>query len=395
LLKVMTIIGTRPEAIKMAPVIKELNDYPEEIESVVCATAQHREMLDQVLDIFEICPDYDLNLMQAGQSLSQLTARILTALDEVVVKEQPHWVLVQGDTTTVMVASLVAFYHRVSVGHVEAGLRTGDKRQPFPEEINRRVADVLADLYFAPTERNRGNLLREGVPPQAIAVTGNTVIDALMMTARRVRARPLDVPIGSIEGKRLILVTAHRRESFGIPLKSICRALKEIAHQYRDDVHIVYPVHLNPNVFRAVHEALDGVPNISLIEPVDYETFVGLMSRAYLILTDSGGIQEEAPSLGKPVLVLRQVTERPEVVALGAAKLVGTECETIVRETVQLLEDPLVYEEMASVENPYGDGRANQRIVQAILAHSRDTAGDIGEERPLSACLWTPSSRSC
>lgn len=371
MIKVMTVIGTRPEAIKMAPVIKELNKYPEEFESVVCATAQHREMLDQVLHIFDISPDYDLNLMRPNQSLSQLTVRILTALDEVIVKEQPHWVLVQGDTTTVMVASLVAFYHQVKVGHVEAGLRTGDKFQPFPEEINRRIADVLADLYFAPTERNRENLLREGLPPQAIVVTGNTVIDALMMTARRVSERPLGARIGSMDGKRLILVTAHRRENFGTPLANICRALMEIAHQYWDDVHIVYPVHFNPNVFHPVHKMLSGVPNISLIEPVDYETFVSLMSRAYLILTDSGGLQEESPSLDKPVLVLRQLTERPEVTALGAARLVGTEREAIVRETVRLLEDPIAYREMASVANPYGDGRASQRIVQAILAHSK------------------------
>jgi len=369
MIKVMTVIGTRPEAIKMAPVIKELDYYPEAIESVVCTTAQHREMLDQVLSIFDICPDHDLNLMRPDQSLSQLTARILMALDEVIVEERPDWVLVQGDTTTVMVASLVAFYHRVKVGHVEAGLRTGDKSQPFPEEINRRIADVLADLYFAPTERSRENLLREGVPAQAIVVTGNTVIDALMMTARRIGGHPLDAPIGNIDGKRLILVTVHRRESFGAPLANICRALAEIAHRYRDDVHIVYPVHPNPNVWHPVHEMLGGVPGVSLIEPVDYEAFVDLMSRAYLILTDSGGLQEEAPSLDKPVLVLRQVTERPEVIALGAARLVGTECEPIVRETVTLLEDPVAYGKMASVANPYGDGRASQRIVQAILAY--------------------------
>jgi UDP-N-acetylglucosamine 2-epimerase (non-hydrolysing) len=380
MIKVLSVIGTRPEAVKMSPVIKELEEYPDEITSVVCATAQHREMLDQVLNIFDVSPDYDLNLMRPDQSLSQLTARILTALDEVIVEERPHWVLVQGDTTTVMVASLVAFYHRVKVGHVEAGLRTGDKFQPFPEEINRRIADVLADLYFAPTERNRENLLREGVPPQVIVVTGNTVVDALMMTARRVSERPLDACIGSIDGKRLILVTAHRRENFGTQLANICCALMEIAHQYRDDVHIVYPVHFNPNVFHPVHEMLDGVPNISLIEPVDYETFVGLMSRAYLILTDSGGLQEESPSLDKPVLVLRQVTERPEVTALGAARLVGTECETIVRETVRLLEDPVAYREMASVANPYGDGRASQRIVQAIRTHSKGLSEEHGGE---------------
>jgi len=372
-MKVMTVIGTRPEAIKMAPVIKELNNYPGEVESVVCTTAQHRKMLDQVLNVFGISPDYDLNLMRPGQNLSQLTARILIALEEVIVAERPEWVLVQGDTTTVMATSLVAFYHRTKVGHVEAGLRTGDKFQPFPEEINRRVTDVLADLYFAPTKRNRENLLREGVPAQAIVVTGNTVIDALMMTARRVSKRPLDARIGVIDGKRLILVTAHRRENFGTPLRNICRALMEIAQQYRNDIHIVYPVHLNPDIFQPVHEMLGNVSNISLIEPVDYETFVSLMSRAYLILTDSGGIQEEAPSLNKPVLVLRRVTERPEAAALGAIRLVGTEYEIIVHETVRLLEDQAAYREMASVTNPYGDGCASQRIVQAILAHSQDS----------------------
>ena len=371
MIKVMTVIGTRPEAIKMAPVIKELESHPERIESLVCATAQHREMLDQVLNVFDISPDYDLNLMRPNQSLSQLTARLLTALDEVIIKEQPHWVLVQGDTTTVMVASLVAFYHQVMVGHVEAGLRTGDKLQPFPEEVNRRIADVLADLYFVPTEHSRQNLLREGVPSPAIIITGNTVIDALMMTVHRVSERPLDELVGNIDGKRIILVTAHRRENFGAPLANICRALTEIAHRYPDKVHIVYPVHFNPNVSGPVHGMLGGVPNISLIEPLDYEAFVGLISRAHLVLTDSGGLQEEAPSLDKPVLVLRQTTERPEVVALGAAKLVGTEKETIVRETVRLLEDPVAYGEMAAVANPYGDGRASQRIVQAILTHSK------------------------
>lgn len=386
--RVLSVVGTRPEAIKMAPVIKALEERADRVTSVVCATAQHREMLDQALEVFGVCPDYDLDLMRRDQSLSELTARILTALDEVIATERPDWVLVQGDTTTVMVASLVAFYHGVKVGHVEAGLRSGDKAEPFPEEVNRRIADVLADLYFAPTERSRENLVREGVPPEAVVVTGNTVIDALLMTARRSGERLAsgdrlasgelgrvgeglaDAGVGSLDGKRLILVTAHRRESFGAPLVSICRALAEIARRYRDDVHVVYPVHFNPNVRRAVHEVLDGVPNVSLIEPVDYPTFVGLMCRAYLILTDSGGLQEEAPSLDKPVLVLRQVTERPEVVELGAARLVGTECETIVDEAVRLLEDAVAYREMALVPNPYGDGRASQRIVEAILVHS-------------------------
>ena len=369
-MKVLTVIGTRPEAIKMAPVIKEMALHPDEITQVVCTTAQHRDMLDQVLTVFDIAPDYDLNLMRPDQSLPQLTAHILTALDEVVVKERPDWVLVQGDTTTVMAASLVAFYRRIKVGHVEAGLRSDDRAQPFPEEINRRIADLLSDLYFAPTERNRERLLREGVPPQAIAVTGNTVIDALLMTAERVSQRPLNGLVGNINGKRLILVTAHRRENFGAPLASICRALREIAERYRDDVHIVYPVHRNPNVYRPVHQTLDDVPNITLLEPVDYETLVGLLSRAYLVLTDSGGLQEESPSLHKPVLVLREVTERPEVVDLRAARLVGTDYDAIVRETARLLEDAAIYREMAAVPNPYGDGCASRRIVQVLLAHA-------------------------
>lgn len=372
MIKVLSIIGTRPEAIKMAPVIKELARYPDEITSVVCATAQHREMLDQVLSVFGISPAYDLDLMQPNQSLSQLTARMLMGLDAVVSAERPDWVLVQGDTTTAMVASLVAFYHQAKVGHVEAGLRTGDKSQPFPEEINRRLIDVMADLYFAPTERNKETLLREGTPVQSIIVTGNTVIDALLMIADRVKEIPLDLGLGKLDGKRLILVTAHRRESFGAPLANICKALMQIAHDYRNDVHIVYPVHLNPNVSRPVHEMLGQVPNISLIEPLDYQTFVQLMTRAYLVLTDSGGLQEECPSLGKPVLVLREVTERVEAIASGAAKLIGTDPEIIVRETVRLLQDPLAYRQMASVANPYGDGYASRRIVQAILAYPSD-----------------------
>jgi UDP-N-acetylglucosamine 2-epimerase (non-hydrolysing) len=331
-------------------------------------------MLDQVLEIFDIKPDFDLNLMQPNQSLSQLTARVLTAFAEVVEAEKPDWVLVQGDTTTVMAASLVAYYHRVKVGHVEAGLRTGDKFQPFPEEINRRIADVLADLYFAPTEQNRQALLRENYPGSAIVVTGNTGIDALMMTARRVKNQPLDNHIPNIGGKRLILVTAHRRENFGVPLLNICYALKEIANRYRDDVHLVYPVHRNPNVVGPVYEKLADVPNISLIEPVDYDTMVKLMMRSHLILSDSGGVQEEAPSLDKPVLVLLETTERPEAVELGANKLVGTDPQMIINETARLLDNTHAYHAMASIANPYGDGRASERTVQAILRYEREKA---------------------
>lgn len=365
-MKVLTVLGTRPEAIKMAPVINELGKYPDEIRSVVCTTAQHREMLDQVLNIFAIQPDYDLDVMLPDQTLSQLTANILTRLDAVVAQEQPDWVLVQGDTTTVMVASLVAYYHYVRVGHVEAGLRTDDKWQPYPEEMNRRLTDVLADLYFAPTERNKENLLREGVPDRAIVVTGNTVIDALLMTVQRLRQEEGYSQAWSDGGRRLILVTAHRRENFGQPLIRICHALAEIATRYPSEVQLVYPVHPNPNVLGPVREMLGGIPNITLIEPLAYYDFVRLMSQAYLILTDSGGLQEEAPSLGVPVLVLREVTERPEGVAAGVVKVVGTDERTIVRETVSLLENDLVYQRMAQAANPYGDGRASQRIVEAI-----------------------------
>ncbi len=369
-LKVLTILGTRPEAIKMAPVIKELEKYPDEITSLICATAQHREMLDQVLDVFDIRPDHDLDLMRPGQTLSQLTANILTQLDQLMARERPDWVLLQGDTTTVMVASLVAYYHRVRVGHVEAGLRTSDKWQPYPEEINRRLTDVLADLYFAPTESSRQNLLREGVAEQAIVVTGNTVVDALQMTVRRLRQEDRRSSPWLSNGRRLILVTAHRRENFGEPLTHICHALAELAARYPSQVQIVYPVHPNPNVLEPVHKMLGGIRNITLTEPLSYYEFVRLMSEAYLILTDSGGLQEEAPSLGVPVLVLREVTERPEGVAAGVVKVVGTDERTIVEETAALMENDLAYQRMAQAANLYGDGHASQRIVEAIRAVS-------------------------
>ena len=375
-LKVMTVIGTRPEAIKMAPVINSLMNYSEEVESVVCVTAQHREMLDQVLKIFGILPDYDLNLMKPNQSLSLLTANLLTALDEVITVEKPEWVLVQGDTTTAMVASLVAYYRRIKLGHVEAGLRTNDKFQPFPEEINRRIADILADAYFAPTQNSRMNLLKEGICSESIVVTGNTVIDALMMISQRVAGRSLDSHIStSIKNRLLILVTVHRRESFGEPLENICKALARIASRYQDKIQIVYPVHLNPNVRKTVYEILSGVPNISLIEPVNYEELVGLMSKAYLILTDSGGIQEEAPSLHKPVLVLRDMTERPEAIEAGAAKLVGTDADRIYSETMRLIEEPEHYSQMSNAINPYGDGQASHRIVQFLLGQPIEAFG--------------------
>ena len=354
----------------MAPVIKQLRARPK-AECVVCVTAQHREMLDQVLDLFEIEPDYDLNIMQDDQSLSYVTAQVLTRVETVIKEVKPDWVLVQGDTTTTMAASLAAFYQHVKLGHVEAGLRTWDKSRPYPEEVNRKVTDALCDLHFAPTTGAKENLLREGVSEESVLVTGNTVIDALLDVANRdfsFEDSPLrDVPFDS---HRIILVTAHRRESFGQPLNDICQALEEISQRYRDDVYIVYPVHLNPNIRNPVYSTLGRVDNISLLEPLGYQAFVHLMNRSYLILTDSGGLQEEAPSLGKPLLVMREVTERPEAVEAGTVRVVGTDRELIVAEVMRLLDDRVAYDEMARGVNPYGDGRAAQRIVRCLLGQS-------------------------
>ncbi len=355
----------------MAPVVYALKATPG-VESRVCVTAQHREMLDQVLDLFDIRPDIDLNLMRPDQSLAEITAAIFTHLDPVLEKEKPDWILVQGDTTTVMAAALTAYYRRIRVGHVEAGLRTNDKWQPFPEEINRRVAGVVADLHFAPTERSRQNLLREGVPDERIAVTGNPVIDAL----RRVARQPEPAEVVELMGrhgvapfgkKRLILVTAHRRENFGQPLENICLALRDIAEAYPEDVHLIYPVHLNPNVQVPVYHLLDGVSNISLLPPLDYLPMVHLMKHADLVLTDSGGLQEEAPGLSVPVLVLRATTERPEGVEAGVVRLVGTQREDITREARRLLDDPAAHAAMAHAANPFGDGHAAEHIVRALL----------------------------
>jgi len=365
-MKILSLIGTRPEAIKMAPVIRELARYPDDVESVICVTAQHREMLDQVLHLFDIRPDYDLDLMRPGQTLSDLTARLITALDQVIAREQPDWVLVQGDTTTAMTGALVAFYRRAKVGHVEAGLRTGDRACPFPEEINRRIADLLGDLYFAPTSRNRDNLLREGVPESAILVTGNTVIDALHSMVGRAREKIGSTWEGRLDGRKLILVTAHRRENFGQPLLEICRALAALATRYASEVQVVWRVHPNPSVKGPIYEELGDVPNILLSSPLDYETFIGLLSRAHLVLTDSGGLQEEAPGLAKPVLVLRDVTERPEAVSAGTVKLVGAAYDPIVREAATLLDDEEAYARMARAVNPYGDGQASERIVARL-----------------------------
>lgn len=365
MVKVLTVLGTRPEAIKLAPVIKELEQHPG-VASKVCVTAQHREMLDPFLKLFEIKPDYDLDIMQPNQSLFDVTAKALLGLKDVLDAERPDIILVQGDTTTAFAAALAAFYLKIRVGHVEAGLRTENKYNPFPEEINRRLVTHLADFHFAPTERARANLLAEGVRDEAICVTGNTVVDALLMTLERTRGQdPLpDLPIEP--DRRLLLVTAHRRESFGEGLINICRALKEIAES-TDDVEIVYPVHLNPNVRATVQRELRGIERVHLMPPLDYVSFVHLMSRAYLILTDSGGIQEEAPSLGKPVLVMREATERPEAIEAGVAKLVGTAPQRIVGETLRLLKDGEEYNRMARARNPFGDGHAAKRIVDVLL----------------------------
>ena len=399
-MKVLSIFGTRPEAVKMAPVVAELRKHAD-VESRVLVTAQHRDMLDQVLDIFDIQPDFDLDIMQENQAPIQVAAEVLVRLAPVLRSDRPDWVLVQGDTTTAMAAGLCAFYEKVKVGHVEAGLRTYDRQNPFPEEINRVLADHLADMCFAPTEAARRALLKENVPEAKIVVTGNTVIDALQTIVARIDwpspqsgifdgqsgtqatngGRPPRLPAspeglskmlqssarGAIvpPGKRLVLVTAHRRENFGRPLADICAALKEIAA--RPDVHLVYPVHPNPNVQQPVYAALGGVPAVSLLPPVDYLEFVSLMSQAHLILTDSGGVQEEAPGLGVPVLVLRAVTERPEAVEAGAAQVVGTHTPDIVAAAARLLDDDAIHAAMARAVNPFGDGRAAGRIVSMLL----------------------------
>jgi UDP-N-acetylglucosamine 2-epimerase (non-hydrolysing) len=370
--RVVSIFGTRPEAVKMAPVVWQLARTAG-IDSHVVVTAQHRQMLDQVLDAFDITPEIDLDLMRPNQGLAELTANIFTGLDPVLKQLQPDWVLVQGDTTTVMATALLCYYNRIRVGHVEAGLRTGDKWQPFPEEINRRVAGVVADLHFAPTEHSRQNLLREGVPDWRIVVTGNPVIDALGQIVQRpvpVEARQIldRYQIGA-QGRQLVLVTAHRRENFGAPFEGICAGLRRLAEAYPDRLQLVYPVHLNPNIQEPANRLLAGVPNIALLSPLDYLPMVHLMKRAVLVLTDSGGIQEEATSLGIPTLVLREVTERPEGVTAGVLKLVGTDPEVILGEARRLLEDPVTYRAMASAQNPFGDGHAAERIVQAIQTY--------------------------
>lgn len=364
-LKVLTVFGTRPEAIKMAPVVKALAAYPDEFDSVVCVTAQHRDMLDQVLELFQIRPSHDLNLMKPNQDLFQITSSVLLEMKRVLEVEKPDIVLVHGDTTTTMATTLAAFYLKIPVGHVEAGLRTWDNYYPFPEEINRVITDSIATLYFAPTEGSRQNLLKTGASDQKIILTGNTVIDALFYTLHNAKRDEASLPVALDPKKRLILVTVHRRENFGEPLLEICQALKEVVESY-PDVEMVIPVHPNPNVTHVVRSTLGDVPRIHLIAPLDYEPFCRLMEQAHLILTDSGGIQEEAPSLQKPVLVLRDETERPEAVAMGTVKLVGPHRDKILTETKLLLDDPTAYQAMAHAENPYGDGKAAERILQAL-----------------------------
>ncbi len=372
-LRVLSIFGTRPEAVKMAPVVQHLAETPG-IDSRVCVTAQHRQMLDQVLNLFDITPDVDLNLMRPNQTLTQITADILTGLDPILRDIQPDWVLVQGDTTTVMAAALLAFYHHIKVGHVEAGLRTDDRYQPFPEEINRRIAGVVADLHFAPTEHSRENLLRENVPPASIVVTGNPAIDALQSIVAVPPPAPTQALLEKLDirpgGKQLILITAHRRENLGQGIDNICRALRELAETYAGRLELVWPVHLNPNVQEPVYRQLSGIPNITLTPPQDYLPNIHLMKRSLLVLTDSGGIQEEATSLGKPCLVLRDVTERPEGVEAGVLKLVGADTRRIVDSARQLIEDEAAYRRMSCAANPFGDGHAAERIVQAVIDRS-------------------------
>lgn len=365
-LKVMTVFGTRPEAIKMAPLALELRKY-DEIESKICVTAQHRQMLDQVLEIFSIKPDYDLDIMKERQTLVGITSRVLEGLDEVIKKEQPDIVLVHGDTSTSFVAALAAFYNQVKVGHVEAGLRTYDKYSPFPEEMNRQLTGRIADLNFSPTEQNRKNLLKENVSEDSIYITGNTVIDALKTTVRS-DYRFKDEVLNSIDFKnrRVIIVTAHRRENLGKPLENICNALKRIVTEY-EDVELVYPVHLNPAVRETVFGILGGVDRVHLIDPLDVEELHNAMARSFFVMTDSGGIQEEAPALAKPVLVLRRETERPEAVAAGTVKIAGVEEEVIVSMAKELLDNETSYNKMAQAANPYGDGEASRRTVEAIL----------------------------
>ncbi|WP_312326628.1 UDP-N-acetylglucosamine 2-epimerase (non-hydrolyzing) [Stenotrophomonas sp.] len=369
--KVMMVFGTRPEAIKMAPLVAALKKHPD-LETIVTVTAQHRQMLDQVLELFDITPDEDLNVMQPGQTLPDLTSRILQDMGRVIAKHAPDIVMVHGDTSTTFATSLAAYYQRTPIGHVEAGLRTGNLYSPWPEEANRKLTGVLANLHFSPTRTSADNLLAESVPAESIHVTGNTVIDALLTVVDKIKASPvLETELAARfpfldASKRLILVTGHRRENFGAGFEQICKALKDVAE--RGDTQVVYPVHLNPNVQEPVNRILGDAAAVHLIEPQEYLPFVYLMSRSHIIVTDSGGIQEEAPSLGKPVLVMRDTTERPEAVQAGTVRLVGTDSARITEEVSRLLDDPAAYEAMGRAHNPYGDGKASERIAAIIAA---------------------------
>lgn len=366
MIKVMTVFGTRPEAIKMAPVVLELQKHADRIQTIVAVTAQHRQMLDQVLDLFQITPDYDLDIMSQGQTLYDITTKSLMGLKDVLAKEKPDLVLVHGDTTTTFAGALASYYQQVPVGHVEAGLRTGDIYSPFPEEMNRKLTGAIAAIHFAPTATAKANLLKENVNPSHIYVTGNTVIDALMTTVAGDYDFGDDLKDVDFHNHRVILLTTHRRENLGEPMRHIYKALRRIIEEI-PDTEIVFPVHRNPLVRKVVEEELAGVDRIHLIDPIEYEPFANLMSLSSLVLTDSGGIQEEAPSLGKPVLVLRNTTERPEAVEAGTVRLIGTDKDVVYAETKRLLTDQAAYDAMSNAVNPYGDGKASQRIVQAIL----------------------------
>ena len=370
--KILLVFGTRPEAIKMCPLVKEFQKYPNDFETVVCVTGQHREMLDQVLEIFSVKPDYDLNIMKQGQDLYDVTARVLTGMRDVLDKVKPDVVLVHGDTTTSMAAAMAAFYRQIPVGHVEAGLRTHNLYSPWPEEMNRQVTGRIAEFDFAPTPLSRQNLLNEGVPEERITVTGNTVIDALHWVVENILAQdyvPKDPSVAALlqEDKRKVLITGHRRENFGEGFISMCTAIRDLARRY-PDIDFVYPMHLNPNVRTPIRQVFGDHPaeNLLFIEPLDYLDFVCLMSQSYIVLTDSGGIQEEAPGLGKPVLVMRDTTERPEALEAGTVKLVGTDYDRIVSEVSSLLDDPAAYDAMSHAVNPYGDGKACPRIVEKL-----------------------------
>lgn len=367
-LKIAVVFGTRPEVIKLFPVIKQIEKHPN-LQSRVISTSQHREMIDELLPLFDLRLDHDLNIIQPNQSLADISTRALTGLDAIFKQERPDLVLVQGDTTTAFAGALAAFYHKLPVGHLEAGLRSHDKTSPYPEEVNRRLIATIGDLHFAPTLKNAVNLYQEGVHVEDIFVTGNTVIDALLHIAARKRGVLRDyLPAAALRAPRMILVIAHRRENQGASLENLCHALKEIVQRY-EDVHVVYPVHLNPNVRKTVFAILAEQERIHLLAPLSYEPFVEAMTQAHLIITDSGGVQEEGPSLGKPILVFRNETERPEGVAAGGVKLVGTRRENVVFEASRLLHDEAAYRRMSAVRNPYGDGQAAQRLVQAILHH--------------------------